>query len=79
VKLLSPLLPYTPYNLVDRSTVSPRRVPMGFQRAKDKVTVGSVAPDFTLPSQAGEMVSLKDFLGRKSVVMVFQQYKEQIP
>ena len=52
---------------------------MGFRRMKDKVKVGSVAPDFTLPSQAGEMVSLKDFLGRKSVVMVFQQYKEQFP
>jgi peroxiredoxin len=52
---------------------------MGFRRIKDRVKVGSVAPDFTLPSQAGEMVSLKDFLGRKSVVMVFQQYKEQIP
>jgi thioredoxin-dependent peroxiredoxin len=35
------------------------------------VKVGSVAPDFTLPSQAGEMVSLKDFLGRKSVVLFF--------
>jgi hypothetical protein len=33
---------------------------MGFRRTKDKVKVGSVAPDFTLPSQSGEMVSLKD-------------------
>jgi hypothetical protein len=32
------------------------------------VKAGSVAPDFTLPSQAGEMVSLKDFFGRKPVV-----------
>jgi peroxiredoxin Q/BCP len=38
---------------------------------KDKVKVGSVAPDFTLPSQAGEMVSLKDFSGRKPVVLYF--------
>jgi thioredoxin-dependent peroxiredoxin len=38
---------------------------------KDRVKVGSVAPDFTLPSQAGEMVSLKDFFGRKSVVLFF--------
>jgi peroxiredoxin Q/BCP len=44
---------------------------MGFRRIKDRVKVGSVAPDFTLPSQAGEMVSLKDFLGRKSVVLFF--------
>jgi thioredoxin-dependent peroxiredoxin len=47
---------------------------MGIRRTKDKVKVGSVAPDFTLPSQAGEMVSLKDFSGRKPVVMVFQHY-----
>ena len=44
---------------------------MGFRRVKDKVKVGSVAPGFTLPSQTGEMVSLKDFLGRKSVVLFF--------
>jgi thioredoxin-dependent peroxiredoxin len=44
---------------------------MGFRRMKDKVKVGSVAPDFTLPSQAGEMVSLKDFFGRNPVVLFF--------
>jgi peroxiredoxin Q/BCP len=44
---------------------------MGFRRMKDKVEVGSVAPNFTLPSQSGEMVSLKDFLGRKPVVLFF--------
>ncbi|HJQ29628.1 MAG TPA: peroxiredoxin [Rubrobacter sp.] len=30
-----------------------------------------MAPLFTLPSQAGEMVSLEDFLGRKPVVLYF--------
>jgi thioredoxin-dependent peroxiredoxin len=44
---------------------------MRLRRDKDKVKVGSVAPDFTLPSQAGEMVSLKDFSGRKPVVLFF--------
>jgi thioredoxin-dependent peroxiredoxin len=44
---------------------------MGFRRMKDKVKIGSVAPDFTLPSQAGEMVCLKDFFGRKPVVLFF--------
>ncbi len=44
---------------------------MGIRRTKDKVKVGSVAPAFTLPSQAGEMVSLKDFSGRKPVVLFF--------
>ncbi len=44
---------------------------MGLQRTKGKVEVGTVAPDFTLPSQAGEMVSLRDFMGNKPVVLFF--------
>ncbi len=43
---------------------------MGF-RTKDSVGVGSKAPDFTLPSQSGEMVHLEDFLGSKPVVLFF--------
>jgi peroxiredoxin Q/BCP len=43
---------------------------MGF-RTKDTVGVGSKAPAFTLPSQSGEMLSLKDFLGKKPVVLFF--------
>ena len=44
---------------------------MGFRRTKDKVYVGLKAPGFTLPSQLGEMVSFKDFLGKKPVVLFF--------
>lgn len=44
---------------------------MGFQPTKSKVEVGSIAPDFTLPSQSGQMVSLKDFVGEKPVVLFF--------
>ena len=33
--------------------------------------VGDKAPDFTLPSQTGEMVSLHDYLGRKNVILYF--------
>jgi thioredoxin-dependent peroxiredoxin len=44
---------------------------MGFRRMKDMVKVGSVAPGFTLPLQAGEMVNLEDFFGRKPVVLFF--------
>ena len=44
---------------------------MGFRRSRNKVKVGSVAPDFTLPSQAGEMVSLEEYFGRKPVVLFF--------
>ncbi len=44
---------------------------MDFRRTEDKVTVGSVAPDFTLPSQSREPVSLKDFLGNRPMVLFF--------
>jgi peroxiredoxin Q/BCP len=41
------------------------------QEGKVQVRVGDKAPDFTLPNQTGQMVSLKDFLGKKSVVLFF--------
>jgi hypothetical protein len=50
-----------------------------FWQTKDNVGIGTKAPDFTLPSQSGEMVNLTDLFDRKPVVMVFQHYKEQIP
>ncbi|OGS56396.1 MAG: peroxiredoxin [Euryarchaeota archaeon RBG_19FT_COMBO_56_21] len=38
---------------------------------KERVEVGDEAPDFTLPSQKGVQVSLKDFRGKKTVVLYF--------
>lgn len=35
------------------------------------VQVGDTAPDFTLTSQNGQPISLKDFLGQKCVVLYF--------
>lgn len=35
------------------------------------IQVGDTAPDFSLPSQTGELVSLKSFRGQKSVVLYF--------
>ena len=43
---------------------------MGF-RTRDRVDVGSKAPDFTLPSQSGQMLSLNAFIGEKPVVLFF--------
>lgn len=40
-------------------------------RTKDRVDVGAKAPSFTLPSQSGEMVNLRDFLGKQPVVLFF--------
>ena len=36
-----------------------------------KVKVGDVAPDFTLLSQSGETISLRDILGKKIIVLYF--------
>jgi peroxiredoxin Q/BCP len=41
------------------------------EEGEGKVKVGDKAPDFTLPNQSGQMVSLKDFFGKKSVVLFF--------
>jgi peroxiredoxin Q/BCP len=41
--------------------------------------VGDVAPDFTLPSQSGEEVSLGDFLGRKRAIVLFFYPKDDTP
>jgi len=43
-----------------------RRGPMG-----DRVQVGDVAPDFTLPTPEGTPVSLHDLLGKSAVVLYF--------
>lgn len=40
-------------------------------QTKEKVKVGDAAPDFTLSSQTGNTVSLRDFLGKKSIVLYF--------
>ena len=36
-----------------------------------KLKVGDQAPDFTLPSGSGDIVTLKDFIGKKNVVLYF--------
>jgi peroxiredoxin Q/BCP len=35
------------------------------------IKVGDKAPDFSLPDQDGNMISLKDFAGKKSVILYF--------
>ncbi len=37
----------------------------------DLLAVGTPAPDFTLPATGGQMVSLRELVGRKHVVLVF--------
>ena len=37
----------------------------------ERVAVGTVAPDFTLASYSGELVTLSDYRGTHNVVLVF--------
>ncbi len=41
------------------------------QPATGKVRVGDPAPNFTLPSQTGNTVSLSDFIGKKVIILYF--------
>jgi thioredoxin-dependent peroxiredoxin len=43
-----------------------------------KVKVGDKAPDFTLPSQLGDNLTLSEFLGKKNVVLYFYP-KDETP
>ena len=36
--------------------------------------VGSIAPDFSLKNQFGELVTLSEFKGRKNVVLMFYPF-----
>lgn len=38
---------------------------------KDRVEIGDKAPEFTLKNEKGEDVSLRDFIGKKAVVLYF--------
>jgi cytochrome oxidase Cu insertion factor (SCO1/SenC/PrrC family) len=37
----------------------------------DRIKVGDVAPDFTLEDADGKQITLSDYRGKKSVVLVF--------
>jgi peroxiredoxin Q/BCP len=49
------------------------------RQTRGKVGVGDTAPDFTLPSQSGEEVSLRDFVGKKKAVVLYFYPKDDTP
>ena len=48
--------------------------PNGTISSRAALTVGAAAPDFTLRDQQGKAVSLSDYRGIKSVVVVFYPF-----
>jgi peroxiredoxin Q/BCP len=44
---------------------------MGSNKSAKKIKVGDKAPNFVLPSQTGDMISIKDFIGKKHIVLFF--------
>src|SRR6266852_2134966 len=57
----------------DRDKAHGEAIPMSNEQvqAGSQVQVGDHAPDFTLPTQAGSTISLKDLLGKSAVVLFF--------
>lgn len=45
---------------------------------RNKVSIGDLAPDFTLPDQSGTPVRLRDLVGRKNIVLYFYP-KDETP
>ena len=46
----------------------------GVRRIKamiDELTIGSPAPDFTLPASSGNQVALADYRGKANVILFF--------
>src|SRR2546425_9059471 len=60
------------------STWSPVPLPGGFMATSLLPVIGKTAPDFSLPSTTGEIISLKQFKGKNTVILYFYP-KDETP
>ena len=60
-----------PERLGTRYTLLAAAVLLSAPMAKAALKVGSVAPDFALPDQSGNLIRLNDFRGKRTVVLAF--------
>ena len=54
-----------------QATPAPSPKPAPTPAPYDKLKVGDMAPDFTLPDLTGQKVKLSDFRGKSNVVLAF--------
>lgn len=56
---------------VAQTTPSPTPTPAPTPAPYDKLKIGDMAPDFTLPDLTGKQVKLSEFRGKNNVVLAF--------
>ena len=54
-----------------QATPAPATTPAPTPAPYDKLKIGDMAPDFTLPDLTGKPVKLSDFRGKSNVVLAF--------
>ncbi len=57
--------------ILAKGILSDKKQLLGFTKGGYKVSIGKEAPDFSLPDQDGNMVSILDFIGKRNLLLIF--------